>query len=109
MPPLRRPVAIEADPEWDGITARDYVMARCAAAIAALDSAKAQVIDAVAMFVTPDDDRKGKERKKGLDEAIETASIATRSLEDAMSVIDDVDMEACEPWEEDDDDPETAS
>jgi len=88
---------------------RDYVMARGAAALAALESAKNDVVEAMTLFITPDDDERGKERRELLDSAIEAASIATRALEDAALELPNADMEATEPWEEIDDDPEGVS
>lgn len=102
----REPTEEEAE---DALIARDYVMARTGAAIAAIDGAKIGLLDALTLFVDPSSDRTGKKRREALDAAIETLGIATRSLEDAMDVIDDADFEAGEPWEEEDDDPESAS
>jgi len=108
MPPYRKPGKLMMREEEQALATRDYVMARAAAAIAALDGAKQNVLDAVTLFITPSDDRKGRERKECLDSAIESASIATRALEDAMDKFDDANLEAVEPWEEEDDDPDGA-
>lgn len=112
--PIKR---VERDEEIDdeGAMLRDYVMARGAAAIAALERAKEDVIQAMALFITPSEDKKGKERAECIDAAIESASIATRALEDAQRQINDADesvakicCELVEPWEEEDEDEDGA-
>ena len=106
----------EDEIQLEGEALRDYILARSAVALSALDSAKTGILDAVAMFVSPSDDRKGRTRARLLNEAIESSAIATRALEDAMEALNVADepvvkvaAEAIEPWEEDDDDEETAS
>lgn len=106
--PIRQKAVTDEDDD-EALIARDYVLARAAVALAALDSAKAEIIEMTSLFVTPDDDKKGKARREALDNAIESASIATRALEDAMENFSDADLEAPEPWEEIDDDPDGAS
>jgi hypothetical protein len=94
---------------------RDYVMARGAAAIAAFERAKEDVIQAMALFITPTEDKKGKERMDALDAAIESGSIGTRALEDAVARLNEADEDVlktasklAEPWEEEDDDEDGA-
>lgn len=106
--PYRTPARVAAVDPDEKLMLRDYVMARGAAAIASLESARNDVVEAMNLFITPADDKRGKERRECLDSAIESASIATRALEDAMDKIGDADLDAGEPWEEEDDDPDGA-
>lgn len=89
-----------------GDRARDYVMARAAGVLAALDSSKNAVLESLQLFISPGDDKKGDERKELLDGALEAASCAVRGLEDIETKIEDVDMSLSEPWEDDEDEDE---
>lgn len=89
-----------------GDRARDYVMARTGAAIASLDAAKAALIESLQLYISPEDDKKGAERKELLDGALEAASCACRAMEDIETKIEDVDMALCEPWEDDEEEEE---
>lgn len=86
--------------------ARDFVLARSGIAIGQLVAATAALTDAMALYVQPDEDKKGDERKELLGHALEHASAACRALEAAEEVIEDVNPRDVEPWddEEDDDD-----
>lgn len=89
-----------------GDLARDYVMARAAGVLAALDASKNAIIESLQLFVSPEDDSKGKERNALLDAALEAASCAVRGLEDIETKLPDVDMSLAEPWEDDEDEEE---
>jgi hypothetical protein len=82
-------------------TARDYAMARVAAARASA----AAVIDACDDFITlcidPEDDDDASERQELLESALEHAGAAARALESAEVMIDKIDPEECEPWDAD--------
>lgn len=86
----------------DALIARDYIMARLGAAAGSLAAATAAVNEALVLFVEPADDKKGKERDELCDAALEAASAACRALEDAAEHFEDADMEASEPWEDED-------
>lgn len=85
------------------ITERDYVMARLAAARSAAQSTVEAIDEALAMFVDPEEDSRGKERTELVDAAIEAAGCASRALEDAAEILPDVDFEEGEPWEDEED------
>jgi len=87
-----------------GDLARDYVMARAAGVLASLDASKNAVLESIGLFIGPEDDSKGKERKGLFDAALEAASCAVRGLEDIETKLPDVDMSLAEPWEDDEDD-----
>ena len=81
-------------------------MARSAAALGQLAAATAALTDAMALFVSPDEDKKGTERKELLDAALEHASSAVRALESADEVIEEVKPLDVEPWEDDEEEDE---
>ena len=58
---------------------------------------------ALAGFVDPTDDAKGKERNELMEEALELAGGASRSIESAQEAFKEADTEAGEPDDEDDD------
>lgn len=86
-------------------TARDFVMARLAAAQASARAALANIDDAIMFFVNPDDDKSGKDRRELVESALEEIGCASRALESADQTIreGDVDMSEPEPWEDDED------
>lgn len=89
-----------------GDRARDYVMARAAGVLASLDASKNAILESIGLFIGPEDDSKGKERKDLFDAALEAASCAVRGLEDIETKLPDVDMSLAEPWEDDEDEDE---
>lgn len=107
VPKLDEELAAEEAAE----AARDYVMARLGAAVAALDAAKFECMEALTHFITPSDDRRATKRKDAIDAALESAGIASRALEAAADreVWAEIDPQMDEPWEEDDADEESAS
>lgn len=84
--------------------ARDFVMARLAAAGAMAAAATAQINDALALFCAPDDDKKGKERAELLEAIDDTLGDATRAVQAAQEVWPEVDPTEGEPEGDDDDD-----
>ena len=94
----------EVDEDEDGPqndpTDRDFVMARLAAARAALQLALDGVDEALAMFLDPDEDRAGKERADLISGALECAGTGSRALECADEAMADIDPTEGEPWEE---------
>lgn len=81
-------------------------MARLGGAMASLDAAREAVSAALATFVNPTDDPRGRERKEAIQTALDAAGAATRGLEDAAEAIKDADLKALEPWDEEDEDEE---
>lgn len=104
-PRAKRKPVIEVELD---VSARDYVMARLSAARSAAASAIDAIDDAIGIFVEPDDDEDGSERKELVDAALEHIGVATRALETADEILPQVDNAECEPWDEDGDeeDPE---
>lgn len=86
-----------------GLEARDYVMARLGGALGSLAAATEAVVGALTLFVNPGEDHRGKERKELLEAALEAAGAATRGIEDCDGMIGEADMDAGEPWDEDED------
>lgn len=104
MPPrTRKQPEVEVDDD-EAIAARDAVMARLAAARAAATSTVAAIDEALLLFINPDEDTSGRKRKEALDDALEEAGAVCRALECAEEELDDADMKAREPWEEEEDD-----
>ena len=107
MPRMRdvRPDLDDADEADDDeisfeVTARDYFMARLAAGRSAAQDALTALDEAIAMCVHPSDDASGKKRKELVDAALEALGMASRSIEDAEDVREEVDPEEGEPWED---------
>lgn len=100
----REPEPEEGDEDEDGLVARDFVMARLAAGRAAATEMIAAIDEANGLFLNPDDDMSGRKRKEAIGDALEAAGAATRALECAEEGLDDVDMKAGEPWEDEDGD-----
>ena len=99
----------DEDEEEDGdededleVTPRDYVMARLAAARTSAKATCDAIDEAIAIFVNPTEDPKGKERKQLMDDALQAAGAANLALESAEEVIDTVDWRELEPWDEED-------
>ncbi len=90
----------EKDDDELEITERDYVMARLAAGRNAAKAACDAIDEAIALFVNPDDDMKGKERHQLVDDALQSLGAATLATQAAEEVLPDVDMGECEPWED---------
>jgi hypothetical protein len=88
------------DDEDDDFSPRDFVMARLAAARNALQASIESIDESLALYVNPDDDAKGKERKELLDTAVESVGVASRCLEAAEETIGEVDFKEGEPWDE---------
>lgn len=83
--------------------ARDYMMARVAAALVAAKAVEESCLEFLASAVNPDTDRKGKERITALGDALEAAGTVCLALEDAEDCrrsLDDVGFALSEPWEE---------
>jgi len=89
---------------------RDFVMARLMAARASLQAAVEAIDDAAGAFVNPESDKKGKDRKELVADALEATGSASRALEAAEgSMAEDFDAEVWadrEPWEDDEDEEE---
>ncbi len=75
-------------------------MARLGGALASLRIAEQNVVEALSLFVNPEEDGDGEEREGCIDEAIEAAGAATRGLEAAAEALKDADAEAGEPWDD---------
>ncbi len=99
-PRSKKRAEVVASPKVE-ITLRDYTMARLAAARAAFAAGIDAIDDAIGLFVDPDDDDDGSERKEMIETALEHAGAAARALECAEEVIDHIDPEECEPWDAD--------
>lgn len=102
---------IEEDDEDElEITDRDFVMARVAAARAALSDAITMLDEFQSLCINPDNDKRGKQRKEYLDDALEAVGLGTRSLELAHENVTEMDFAEGEPGDveedEDDDDEE---
>jgi len=105
--PIRKPRTVrEPEPDdtddEDGTLARDFAMARLARVLVNLEAAREAVRDAVALFITPEDDSKGKDRDELLEMALEQAGDASRGIEAAQEAMEEADMELGEPDEEED-------
>lgn len=83
-------------------TARDYAMARLAAAESYARATLDAIREALDAFTEPDDDPKGKDRAEAIESALETAGCISSALEDCQGVLGAVDNEEGEPWDEDD-------
>lgn len=88
--------------------AREFVMARLAACRGGISQAEGALDEALAMFLAPDEDKRGKKRQ-GLLEAVDVAlGEATRAVQAAQEMLDEIDPAEGEPDlpEGDGDDPE---
>jgi hypothetical protein len=101
--PRKAPKPIEPDDEIE-VTDRDFVMARLAAGRTAAQDALHAIDEALGLFLSPDDDKKGKERKECITTALEALGVAARALECAEENADEYDPEEGEPWDVEDDD-----
>jgi hypothetical protein len=92
---------------------RDAAMARLGGALALLAVAKTEVESALAFFVeAAESDDDGAEREEAIDSAIEAVGAASRGLEAAKESFDEMDeddLAAGEPWDDDVEDEEDAS
>lgn len=92
------------------VTARDFAMARLAAARSCAQSVTSAIDEALILFLDPDEDDDGAERVQMIEDALDLAGSCARALESAHEVMPLVDPEECEPWDEDgeevDDEPE---
>lgn len=79
-------------------TARDYAMARAAAAITFAEGAIEALKELIAMFVTPEDDRGGTGRSELISDALDLLGSATRAVESAETAMPQVDPAEGEPW-----------
>ncbi|MCC7024640.1 MAG: hypothetical protein IT338_17565 [Thermomicrobiales bacterium] len=84
--------------------ARDFVMARCAAARASLQAALESIDQVLLAFVAPDTDPKGKDRTQALEDADAALGDAASSIHAAMSEFGEIDPAEGEPEADDDDD-----
>lgn len=100
----REPESADGDDESE-FSERDFVMARLAAARNSLQAAIDAIDEAVGLYVNPDDDAKGKERAELVDTAVDAVGVASRCLEAAEEMVDEVDPQECEPWEDEDEEP----
>lgn len=86
--------------------ARDFVMARLAAARGQLSAATGALDDALILFVETDDDRTGKKRAELIEAVDASIAEAARGVQLAMSELDAIDPKETEPEPEDDEDEE---
>jgi predicted ATP-grasp superfamily ATP-dependent carboligase len=90
----------EANDTDELATARDYVMARMAAARVCAQNAVDEIDSGLALFVMPEEDASGKKRTECMELALEQLGCATRALECAETSLTDVDNDEEEPWDE---------
>lgn len=83
----------EDDDEADACS-RDFVMARLAAARASAQAVLDAIDETLVLFVTPDEDERGKQRKEFLEAALEASGEVSRALEAAQEGIGDMSKEA---------------
>lgn len=100
MPKRKRKVSERRDLEIDA-SPRDFVMARLAAGRAAAQSAITSMDEVLNLFINPDQDKKGKEREEMIGEALEALGCACRAVEMAETTFDQVELDECEPWDDD--------
>ena len=84
----------------EAAAARDAAMARLGGAAASLSAARDAVLEALGLFVNPEEDEHGAERGELMEAALEAAGAASRGIEQAMEDFEDADAEAGEPWED---------
>lgn len=101
MPRAKKKTRQEEPEDEEGIepSARDFVMARVAAARVIAQEAVDGCDAILALFVDPDSDKEGDERSEIFESAIESAGELSRSLETAQEVwqSDEVDPKEGEP------------
>lgn len=100
-----------SDTAEEQTAARDFVMARLAAARGQVAFAAAAIDEALQLFVDPDADTKGKERRELIDGADAALADAARAVQIAGAELDAIDPTEGEPEEdavddEDDDEEE---
>jgi len=86
--------------------ARDFVMARCAAARAQIQAALEAIDQVLLAFVAPDADPKGKDRTQALEDADGALGDAATAIHQAMAAFGEIDPEEGEPEGDDDDEGE---
>lgn len=103
--PIREPEPTDENDDNE-FSARDFVMARLAAARAAAQAAIEDIDASLNLFIDVEEDKKAKEREELLGSALESIGCATRALESAEEMMGEVDPEECEPWDGDDEEDE---
>lgn len=93
----------EDDETDEDSVARDFAMARLAAARASAQSTLDAIDEALILFVTPDEDERGKQRRELVDAALEASGEASRALEEAQSGLKEMSSDAMTMGEPDDD------
>jgi len=96
----RAPEPSDNDDTDAAATARDYVMARMAAARSCAQIALESIDEGIALFVVPGEDKSGKKRLEAVEIALEQLGCATRAMECAEESLPDVDNDEEEPWDE---------
>lgn len=99
MPRRRRSIVVATTTALE-VTPRDFVMARLAAARLSLQGAIEAIDDTLALYVDPEDDQDGSDRKETLSAALECAGAGSRALESAEQHQENVDLLEIEPWED---------
>lgn len=69
---------------------RDYIMARLAAARGAITAAEEVLDGCILIFMAPDEDKSGSERREALDELLDYAGDISRSVELAQEGMEDI-------------------
>jgi hypothetical protein len=93
--------------EEEATASREYTLARLAAARGALASASTGLDEALILFVTTEDDKKGSKRAallEAIDEAIGIAAIAIQAAQGSWEGCDPAEGEPVHDDEEEDDD-----
>lgn len=85
------------------VTDRDFVMARIAAGRTAAHDAITMLDEALSLFISPTEDRKGKKRTEQISSALEALGVACRAIETAEANMGEYDPEEEEPWDIDED------
>ena len=83
---------------------RDFVMARLAACRGAVALAAENLDMALALFLSPDSDPKGKERAEALEAVDEGLGEAAWAVQSAQELLADIDPEEGEPEQPEDED-----
>jgi hypothetical protein len=90
----------------DETRARDFVMARLAAARTCAATAIDAIDTALSLFVTPDEDKKAKEREEALQEADDWLGEAALSVQAAQEEMPGINPAEGEPGDEEEEDGE---
>lgn len=86
--------------------ARDFVMARLAAARGQVTLAAGAIDDALQLFVDPDDDRTGKDRAAAIETADAALADAARAVQLAGAELGNIDPQEAEPDADDEEEEE---